>query len=156
MVVEYRSSNDALLIKRRLDALHATVPEHHWFLRLKTQVQKFNFEVADAPYSPVVLFLRLVSQALSFESESDSLRVLGAVFELTKSFIVGQRSGKDADFSTVLPSTEGSVLCVMKCDTGLFFSCECVFPLSDCLVHNLVCNVQGLRSARFPCMNTKG
>jgi len=47
-------------------------------------------------------------------------------------FIVGQRSGNDADFSTILPSTKRSVLCVMKCDTGLFFSCECVFPLSEC------------------------
>ena len=112
--------------------------------------------VADAPYSPVVLFLTLVSQALSFEIEGDSLRVLGSIFELTKSFIVGRRSGGDVDFSTILPSTKGSVLRIMKCDTGLFFSCQCVFPLTKCLVHNSVCNVQGLRSAKFPFMNMKG
>jgi len=137
------------LSKRRLDALHATVPEHHWFRRLNIQSQKFNFVVADTPYSPVVLFLTLVSQALSFEIEGDSLRVLGAVFELTKSFIVGRRSGGDVDFSAILPSIKGSVLRIMKCDIGLFFSCQCVFPLTECLVHNSVCNVEGLRSARF-------
>ena len=123
---------------------------------MKIQVQKFNFDVAGGPYSPVVLFLRLVSQALSFKSQGDSLRVLCAVCKLTKSFIVGQRSGNDADFSTILPYAKGSVLFVMKCDTGLFFSCECVFPSTECLVHNLVCNVQGLRSVRFPCMIMKG
>jgi len=104
MVVEYRSSNDLLLFKRRLDALHATVPEHHWFRRLNIQSQKINFVVADASYSPFTMFLTLVSQALSFEIEGDSLRVPGAVFEYTKFLIVGRRSGGDVEVQTILCS----------------------------------------------------
>jgi len=75
----------------------------------------------DRRYSPVMLLLSLISPALSFDNEGDSLCVMGAICELVMSIIVSRRSDCDVDLSSISPLTKGHAILAVTCDTGPFF-----------------------------------